>query len=62
MLACISSDLYTSDTFEEFCEEYGFETDSRKAEKQFRACTRFATKLRGFFTDEEERTALGEIR
>jgi len=62
VLACVSSDIYCPDTFEEFCSEYGYDTDSRKAEATFKRCNEFAQKLRGFFASEEEREALSEIR
>ena len=31
ILCCIRSDYYCPDTFEEFCSEFGYDTDSRKA-------------------------------
>lgn len=61
VLACISGDVYCPDTFEEFCSEYGYDGDSRKAEKTFRCANAFAKKLRSFFS-EEEITELQEIQ
>lgn len=61
VLACISSDYYTPDTFEDFCSNYGYDEDSRKAEQSFKAADKFARKLRAFFT-EAEATALSEIQ
>ena len=61
VLACISGDYYTPETCEEFCGEYGEDTDSRKALALFRRCDRFARRLRAFFT-EAEAEALGEIQ
>lgn len=61
VLACISSDAYTPETFEDFCAEYGYEADSIKALQTFRRADRFAKRLRAFFT-EAELEALSEIR
>lgn len=61
VLACISSDIYTPETFEDFCAEYGYDADSRKAEKLFKRADRFARRLRAFFT-EEEQNELAEIQ
>ena len=62
VFACISSDLYCPETFKEFCSEYGYDEDSRKAEATFKRCHKFATKLREFFATNEEREALAEIQ
>lgn len=61
VLACISGDVHTPDTFEDFCSEYGYETDSIKALQTFKRADRFAKRLREFFTTEEIE-ALEEIR
>lgn len=61
VLACISGDVYTPETFADFCAEYGENEDSRKALQQFRRCDRFAKRLRAFFTAAEVE-ALQEIR
>ena len=53
VLACISGDVYCPDTFEEFCSEYGYDEDSRKAWKIFKKAGRFAEKLRLFFSEQE---------
>lgn len=34
-----------SESFEDFCSEYGYDTDSRKAEKVWKACKRAAVKF-----------------
>ncbi|KKN68468.1 hypothetical protein LCGC14_0451040 [marine sediment metagenome] len=47
-------------TFEEFCAEYGYDTDSRKAEKTHKAVVAEWNQVKGFFTDDEI-TALAEI-
>jgi len=61
VLACISSDAYTPETFEDFCADYGHESDSIKALQTFRRCSAFAKRLRAFFT-EAELEQLSEIR
>jgi hypothetical protein len=53
VLACISSDASCPETFEEFCSEFGYDTDSIKAQKLHKSCLAFALKLRGFFTEQE---------
>lgn len=61
VLACVSSDIYCPETFEDFCAEYGYDEDSRKAEATFRRCATFGRQLRAFFPEGEERDALSEI-
>lgn len=53
VLACISGDAYTPETFKDFCAEYGYESDSIKALQMFRRCSAFAKRLRAFFTAAE---------
>lgn len=53
VLANISSDAYTPETFKDFCSEYGYDSDSIKASQTFRRCSAFAKKLRAFFTESE---------
>lgn len=53
ILACISSDAHTPETFEGWCSEYGESTDSLKALQTFRRCSTFAKRLRAFFTPAE---------
>ena len=41
VLDCLLSDASAGEmTFEEFCSEFGYDTDSRKAEATYRACVR----------------------
>lgn len=40
-------------TFEDFCNEYGYDNDSRKAEKIYRAVVQEWEKVNRFFTSEE---------
>jgi hypothetical protein len=60
VLACISSDAFCPDTFEDFCSEYGYE-DSISARRTFLRCSRFAKRLREFFSP-DELEQLSEIR
>lgn len=53
VLACISGDVSYPDTFEEWCEGLGYDTDSRKAHNLFKRCRKFAARLRNFFTEDE---------
>ena len=53
VLACISGDVNTPETFEDFCSEFGESTDSIKAKQTFNRCSRFAKRLRDFFTAQE---------
>ena len=62
VLACISSDINCPDTLADFCSEYGYDEDSRKVEKTFRACVKQSNKLRKFFTTDEELADLAEIQ
>lgn len=61
VLACISSDAYTPETFKDWCAEYGDSPDSLKALQTFRRCSAFAKRLRAFFTP-SELEQLSEIR
>lgn len=40
-------------TFDDFCEEYGYDTDSRKAEKIWRACVAQYLALAGMYSPDE---------
>lgn len=42
----MDSEAYDSDTFEEWADNYGYDTDSRKAEKIYDACREIARDLR----------------
>ena len=41
-------------SFEEFCEEFGYDTDSRKAEATYRACGEVSKKLATFLGGRDE--------
>jgi len=61
VLAAISFDVNAPETFEDFCDEYGYDRDSRKAESTFRRVDRFARRLRKFFSPHEI-DALAELQ
>jgi hypothetical protein len=42
VLESLESDSSVPDTFEEFCSEFGYDVDSRKAESMFKACKKIA--------------------
>lgn len=55
VLDCLASDACGVDnagTFEDWCAEYGYDTDSRKAEKTYNTCVKQASKLRDLLGDE----------
>lgn len=54
VLTCISSDLYVDGDFDEYCGNYGYDTDSRNAKDTWKRCVAFAVQLRAFFTAEEQ--------
>ena len=53
LLACMSMDSYQSDTFEDWCGEFGYDTDSRKALDTFLKCQKISSDINRFFTDAE---------
>lgn len=61
ILTCISSEAYPPETFEDWCAEYGDNSDSLNALQTFRRCNAFANRLRAFFTP-AELSQLSEIR
>lgn len=61
VLSTISLDASVPDTFAEFCGEFGYDTDSRKAEALYTRCVAHALKLRTFFTT-DELDALADIQ
>ena len=49
VLGCLLSDSFSfsnGDTFKDFCENYGYDYDSRKAEKTFKATIKQTSKLK----------------
>ncbi len=61
VLACISGDTYCAETFEDFCADFGYDTDSLKAQDTWKRCAKFAKRLQAFFTA-DELTQLVEIQ
>ena len=61
VLASLSSDITCPDNFAEFCGEYGYNEDSRKAEGIFEKVSDFAERLNNFFS-EGEKEDLAEIQ
>ena len=53
ILTCIRSEYFCPDTFNDFCSEFGYDTDSRKAEKTFFSLQEQSKKLQTIFTAEE---------
>ena len=56
VLDCLASDASGVDnasSFEDWCGEYGYDTDSRKAERIFKVCERQAAKLRNFLGQDD---------
>lgn len=51
VLACLTLDY--SDSFEDFCSEYGYDTDSRMAEKTYKAVIEQDRQLRRLYDREE---------
>lgn len=55
VLDCLLSDASAGEQdFHEFCSEFGYDEDSRKAEKVWKACKQTAPKLRRFLGDDYE--------
>ena len=47
-------------TFEDFCSEFGYDSDSRKAEKTWKACAKTAPKVRRLLGDDFDLFAQAE--
>lgn len=53
VLDCLASDSTAMDmSFEDFCSEFGYDMDSRKAEATFKACVRIGKNLARFLGDD----------
>jgi len=61
VLACASSDLYCPSDFEDFCAEYGYDNDRRKAEQTFKLCRAQSEWLQRIFDTEEMQADLSTI-
>ncbi len=56
MLDCLLSDSQAGEQdFEEFCAEFGYDTDSRKAERTWKACRAQAPKVKRLLGEDFER-------
>ena len=56
VLSCLVSDARLGDqSFEDFCKELAYDSDSRRAERTWRACSRMGSKVVAFLGDEFER-------
>ncbi len=60
-LALDSSGIDNARSFEDWCSEYGYDTDSRKAEKTFKVCERQAQKLKTFLPSGEYEMLLWHV-
>lgn len=64
VLDCLASDasgIENARSFEDWCGEYGYDVDSRKAEKTFKVCQRQANQLKRFLGDSAYATLLWEV-
>lgn len=53
LLACMASDSYHADTFDDWCGNFGYDTDSRKALDTFLKCQKISSDIQRFFTNAE---------
>lgn len=57
VLACVKGDYFSTKeyypTFEDFADSFGYDKDSRQAEKVYKQCLKQAEKLHRVFTDKE---------
>lgn len=61
VLACVCSDARADEqSFEEWCSEYGYDADSRKAEQTYKACAAMGPRVRRFLGDAFESVARAE--
>lgn len=52
--ALISDARAGEETFEDFCADFGYDTDSRRAEQTWKTCSRMTPKIKRFLGDELE--------
>lgn len=63
VLDCLISDATAYDNardFEDFCAEFGYDTDSRRAERTYRECGALSARVHKFLGDDFEAFALAE--
>jgi hypothetical protein len=53
LLACISSDSYETEGFEYWCDNFGYDIDSRKALDLYLRCEKISNDIGRFFTSDE---------
>lgn len=51
VIACL--EWFTPESFEDFCSEFGYDTDSRQAEKTWKACLVMTRNLHKLFTADQ---------
>ena len=59
ILSCLEK--YQFNNFKEFCSEYGYDPDSRKAEKIYKACDKQASNIISMFGEDDSINELREI-
>jgi hypothetical protein len=59
-LSLDASGVVNGETFEDWCDNFGYDTDSRKAERTFKQCRKIAGKLLLFFDSLQEFKVLVE--
>ena len=52
VLCCVSMEYHCPDSFREFCSEYGYDEDSRKAFKLFNKCLEHSERLKEVIPEE----------
>jgi hypothetical protein len=61
VLECLALDAVDNNqTFADWCAEYGYDTDSRRAERVYHACLKSTEKLRRFLGDKFDALVYGE--
>ncbi len=53
ILCCVRSEFYIPPIFEDFCSEFGYDTNSRKAFSMWQESLKVSQKFQSIFTDEE---------
>lgn len=64
VLSCLADDaagVTNAQSFEDWCSEYGYESDSRKAERIYKACEHSAAKLHKLLGDSAYETLLWNV-
>jgi hypothetical protein len=53
LLSCMASDSYETETFEYWCDNFGYDTDSRKALDTYLKCEKISADICRLFTSDE---------